>query len=45
MAASVIVAGALFKLIPNAWIDKRMPSLDESKSIGSNNRLMAAYDK
>lgn len=45
MAASVIVAGAIFKLIPNSWIDKRMPSLDETKSIGSNNRLMAAYDK
>ena len=44
-AASVIIANTLFKLIPNSWIDKRMPSLDESKSIGSNNRLMAAYDK
>lgn len=46
--ASVMLAGALFKLIPNKWIEDRMPALDESKSIGSENRfsagLMKAYE-
>lgn len=42
--ASVMLAGALFKLIPNKWIENRMPALDESKSIGSDNRLMKAYE-
>lgn len=44
-AASVLVANSLWKLIPNSWIDKRMPSLDESKAIGSSSKMMAAYDK
>jgi hypothetical protein len=42
--ASVMLAGALFKLIPNRWIEGRMPSLDETKSIGGTSRLMSAYE-
>ena len=41
---SVMLASTLFKLIPNKWIEGRMPMLDESKSIGGSSRLMRAYD-
>lgn len=42
--ASILLVNALLKLIPSRWISK-MPQLDESKSIGGNTRIMAAYDK
>lgn len=42
--ASILLTNALLKLIPSRWISK-MPQLDESKSIGGNTRIMAAYDK
>ena len=41
---SVMLASTLFKLIPNKWIEGRMPMLDESKSIGGSSKLMRAYD-
>ena len=41
---SCMLASTLFKLIPNKWIENRMPMLDENKSIGGNSRLMAAYE-
>ena len=43
-AASVILANALLKLIPARWIAK-MPTLDESKSLGGGSKLMSAYEK
>lgn len=43
-AASVLIANTIFKFIPERWVAK-MPTLNESKSLGSNTRLMAAYDK
>ena len=43
-AASVVPANALLKLIPSRWIAK-MPSLDESKSLGGGSKLMSAYEK
>mgnify|MGYP002050360855 CR=1 FL=1 len=42
--ASCMLASTLFKLIPNRWIEGRMPSLDESKAIGGNSKLMSAYE-
>ena len=45
IGASTIPANALFKFIPNSWIEKRMPALNEEQSIGANNKLMGAYDK
>lgn len=42
--ASVMLASTLFKLIPNKWIEGRMPALDESKSIGGSSKLMSAYE-
>ena len=41
---SVMLASALFKLIPNRWIEGRMPMLDENKSIGGASKLMRAYE-
>ena len=41
---SVMLASTLFKLIPNKWIEGRMPMLDESKSIGGGSKLMSAYE-
>lgn len=41
---SVMLASTLFKLIPNKWIEGRMPMLDESKSIGGSSKLMSAYE-
>ena len=43
-ASSVLLCNAMLKLIPSRWISK-MPQLDESKSIGGNTKIMAAYDK
>ena len=43
-ASSVLVANALLKLIPSRWIAK-MPSLDETKSLGGGSKLMSAYEK
>ncbi len=43
-AASCLIVNALLKFIPDRWVAK-MPSLDESKSVGSNNALMNAYNK
>lgn len=40
---SVMLASTLFKLIPNKWIENRMPMLDENKSIGGGSKLMTAY--
>jgi len=42
--ASVLIAGMLFKLVPNRWIEGRMPSLDESRAIGGSSKLMSAYE-
>lgn len=44
MGASVLLINCLLKFIPDRWVAK-MPSLDESKSVGSNNALMNAYNK
>jgi len=43
--SSVMLASMLLKLIPNRWIEGKMPSLDESKSIGGSSKLMAVYKK
>ena len=42
--ASVLIANALLKAIPERWISK-MPTLDEKKAIGGNSKMMAAYNK
>jgi magnesium-transporting ATPase (P-type) len=42
-ASSVLLANALLKAIPSRWIAK-MPTLDESKAIGGESKLMSAYD-
>ena len=43
-AASLLVINCMLKFIPDRWVAK-MPALDESKSVGSNNALMNAYNK
>lgn len=42
-ASSVLLANALLKAIPSRWIAK-MPTLDESKAMGGDSKLMSAYD-
>ena len=44
MGASVLLINCLLKFIPDRWVAK-MPSMDESKSVGANNALMNAYNK
>jgi len=41
---SVMLASAVFKLIPGRWIEDKMPSLDENKAIGGSSKLMGAYE-
>lgn len=43
-AASILAANALLKLVPERWVSK-MPSLDESKSIGAGSKLVAGFNK
>jgi len=45
IGSSTIAANAIFKFIPNSWIEKRMPALNEDSSIGGSSKLMGAYDK
>jgi len=42
-AASILLANCILKAIPSRWIAK-LPTLDESKSLGGSSKLMAAYD-
>ena len=39
----MLLANALLKAIPARWIAK-IPTLDESKALGGESKLMSAYD-
>lgn len=43
-ASSLIVASILLKMIPESLVSK-IPSLDEDKSLGSENAIMRVYDE
>jgi len=43
-ASSMLLGNAILKFIPNRWIEK-LPTVDESKSIGGNTKLMSAYSQ
>lgn len=43
-AASILAANALLKLVPESWVSK-MPTLDESKSVGGESRLVSGFNK
>lgn len=42
-ASSIMLANCILKAIPSRWIAK-MPTLDESKSLGGSSKLMSAYE-
>ena len=42
-ASSLLLGNAILKFIPQRWLAK-VPTLDESKAIGGNSRLMSAYN-
>jgi len=42
-AASLLLANALLKFIPERWLGK-MPALNEEKAVGSENALMKGFD-
>ena len=43
-ASSMLLGNAILKFIPNRWIEK-LPTVDESKSIGGGTKLMSAYSQ
>ena len=43
-ASSLLAANALLKLVPERWVSK-MPTLDESKSIGAGSKLVSGFDR
>jgi len=42
-AASILLANCILKAIPARWLAK-LPSFDESKSLGGSSKLMTAYE-
>lgn len=43
-ASSILAANALLKLVPERWVSK-MPTLDESKSVGASSKLVAGFNR
>ena len=42
-AASVLLANALLKFIPERWLGK-LPTLNEEEAVGQNNALMRGFN-